>query len=170
MSTVIAIGGWTLFGAAIVAGLALNLVGLFGNWIILAALGTLWAATGFMRFTALDLFILLLLAIAGEMLETLLAGYGARKFGGSKGSMVAALVGTLGGAMLGTPIFPIVGTLLGACAGAFAGAALYDYIQHEKSPGDAMWAGTGAAIGKIGGLLAKLICGLIMLAVAWLAW
>lgn len=158
--------GWGLFGLAIVVGLGLDLVGLFGNWIILAAVALAWVVTGFDHFGIVGLGFMAGFAVLGEVLETALAGYGARRFGGSKGSMVAALVGCLLGAIPGTGILPIIGTLIGACLGAFAGAALYEYIKLEKKPGEAMWTGLGAALGKVGGVFAKLFCGFAMLAIA----
>lgn len=169
MATILAVVGWTVFGLAIVAGLLLDLLGLFGNWIILGAMVAAWLATGFQHFGLISLVLMLLVAIAGEVLETLLAGYGAKKFGGSKGSMIAALVGAIGGAILGTPVLPIIGTLAGACVGAFSAAAFYEYVQHEKSVDASLKTGVGAALGKIGGLVAKLICGLVMLLIAYLA-
>lgn len=161
--------GWGLFGLAIIAGLGLDLVGLFGNWIILAAVALAWVATGFENFGIVGLGCMAGFAVLGEVLETALAGYGARKFGGSKGSMVAALVGCLLGAAFGTPLIPIpiVGTLIGACLGAFIGAALYEYIKLEKKAGEALWTGLGAAIGKVGGVFAKLFCGMAMLIIAY---
>lgn len=166
MGTLAAISGWTLFGLAVTIGLLLDVVGLFGNWIILGAVGIAWAATRFEHFGIWSLVLLTLVAVAGEILEFLVAGVGARKFGGSRGAMVAALAGCVAGAMVGTPWFPIIGTLMGACAGAFLAAAFYEYVKHEKAPGEALWTGLGAALGKVGGLLAKLLCGLIMLAIA----
>lgn len=168
--TVLAVLGWSAFGLAIAAGLLLDLIGLFGNWVILLALGALWCATQFTHFGLFGVVLMLCLALVGEALEFVLAGYGARKFGGSKGSMVAALVGCLIGAVVGTPWFPIVGTLIGACLGAFGGAALYEYIQQEKSVGDAMRTGFGAALGKLGGLFAKFLCGIGILLVAVLTY
>ena len=162
--------GWGLFGLAIVVGLGLDLVGLFGNWIILAAVALAWVASGFDHFGIVGLGFMAGFAVLGEILETALAGYGARKFGGSKGSMVAALVGCLVGAVVGSPILFIVGTLIGACFGAFAGAALYEYIKLEKKPGEAMWTGLGAALGKVGGVFAKLFCGMAMLVIAALTY
>jgi hypothetical protein len=162
--------GWTAFGTAIITGLLLDLVGLFGNWVILVAIVGLWLATGLTHFGLMGLLVMLALAIIGEVLEFALAGYGARRFGGSKGSMVAALVGCLAGAVLGTPWFPIVGTLLGACLGAFGGAALYEYLQHEKTAGESFRTGFGAALGKIGGLFAKFLCGLAILFAAALTY
>ena len=167
MNTILLVSGWTGLTLLIVAGLILDLVGLFGNWIILAGLGAMWALTGFTHFGWLGIGGLAGLAVLGEVLETVLAGYGAKRFGGSKGAMVAALVGCLAGSVAGTPVLPIIGTLLGACAGAFVAAALYEYLQHEKEVHAALWTGLGAAAGKIGGIFAKLFCGLAML--AWAA-
>ncbi len=170
MAIALAVLGWTLFGLAILAGLILDLVGLFGNWIILAATAAAWALSGFAYFGAWTLAIMTGIAVLGEALEFLLSGYGAKRFGGDKGTMGAAIAGCLLGAVLGTPVFPIVGSLAGACAGAFLGAALYDYLQRERHPADAMRAGFGAALGRVGGLLAKFCCGLAMLAAAFMGW
>ncbi len=133
------IAGWCVFALAILVGLCLDLVGLFGNWIILGAVALAWVLTG---------------------------------FGGSKGSMVAALVGCLLGAVAGTPLIPVpvIGTLIGACLGAFVGAALYEYIKMERTHHEALWTGLGAALGKVGGVFAKLFCGIAMLIIAFLSY
>jgi len=167
MMAILGVVGWILFWLAIAAGLLLDLVGLFGNWVILGAMAAAWGLSGFTHFGIISLILMTLVAVAGEVLETLLAGYGAKRFGGSKGSMVAALVGAIAGAIIGTPIFFIVGTLIGACIGAFAAAAFYEYVQHEKSVDASLKTGFGAALGKIGGLFAKLICGFGILLIAY---
>lgn len=164
------VAGWALFALAIVVGLGLDLVGLFGNWIILGAVAVAWVATGFDHFGLFGLVFMTGFAVLGEVLETLLAGYGAKKFGGSKGSMVAALAGCIAGAILGSGVLFIVGTLIGACAGAFGGAALYEFIQMEKTHKEALWTGVGAALGKVGGLFAKMFCGIAMLVIAALSY
>lgn len=166
----LALLGWTAFGIAVLIGLALDLVGLFGNWIILAAIIVAWIVLGFVPFGWVGIGIIFGLAVLGEILETIAAGYGAKKFGGSKGSILAAVVGCLFGAILGTPLFPIIGTLIGACIGAFVGAALWEYIRHEKQPGEALWTGLGAAIGKVAGLFAKTLVGFAMLLTAALTY
>lgn len=162
--------GWSTFALAILVGLCLDMVGLFGNWIILGAVAIAWVATGFDHFGILGLVFMVGFATLGEVLETLLAGYGAKKFGGSKGSMVAALVGCIAGAILGSPYLLIIGALIGACLGAFTGAALYEYIQMQKTHKEALWTGLGAALGKVGGVFAKLFCGMAMLLVAILTY
>jgi len=166
MTLFLTILGWTLFAAAIIVGLALNLVGLFGNWIILVAVTIAWLVTGFEHFGPVALAIMLGLAILGELLEGAAAGFGASRFGGSKGSMFAAIIGCLLGAVAGTPLFPVVGTLAGACVGAFAGAALHEYLNMRRTVREAVWTGTGAAAGKIAGLIAKTLVGVVMLIVA----
>lgn len=166
--TVLVVLGWIVFGLAILTGLVLDLLGLFGNWVILAAMACAWGFSGFTYFGWQGLAIMLVLAIAGEVLETVAAGYGAKKFGGSKGTIVATLVGCILGAILFTPLIPVplVGTLIGACLGAFLGATLYEYIQMEKKVGQALWTGLGAALGKVAGVFAKLGMGFGMLIVA----
>lgn len=168
MSYSLSIAAWSVFGFVILVGIALDLLGLFGNWVILAAMVAVWILLGFAPFGWLGIGLMLGIAVLGEVLETLAAGLGAKKFGGSKGSMFAALGGCLGGAVLFTPIIPIplIGTLIGACLGAFLGAALWEYLKHEKKPGEAMWTGLGAALGKVAGLFIKTIAGFGMLFVA----
>jgi hypothetical protein len=164
----LAILGWTLFAVALLLGIALNLIGLFGNWVILAAVVIAYVATGFEHFTLTGIAIMAGLAALGEVLEFVAAAFGASRFGGSKGASVAALVGCLLGAVAGSPLLPVIGTLIGACAGAFAGATLYEYIKMERPPKEAFVTGVGAALGKVGGILAKFMMGLAILSVAWL--
>jgi len=168
----LAILGWSAFGLAVLIGLALDLLGLFGNWIILAAMVVAWILLGFEPFGWIGIGAMLGIAVLGEVFETLAAGFGAKKFGGSKGSMLAALGGCLAGAVLFTPIIPVplVGTLIGACLGAFIGAALWEYLRHEKKPGEALWTGLGAALGKVAGLFIKTAAGFAMLLVAVLTY
>lgn len=168
MSLALSVLGWTCFSLAIFAGILLDIVGLFGNWIILGAIGIAFAASGFEYFTWTTLGILVPLAILGEVVETAAAGYGAAKFGGSRGSMVAAIVGCLAGAVLGTPVFPILGTIVGAALGAFIAAALYENLKHGKSIDESSRVGVGAALGKVAGMFAKTFVGFAMLLVAWL--
>ena len=168
MSFALAVLGWTLFGLAILAALVLDLLGLFGNWIILVAVGAAAAISGFEHFGGYTLVILLVLAILGEVLEAVAAGVGAAKYGGGKGAVGAALVGTLVGAVLGTSLFPILGTIIGACAGAFFFATLDEFLVSNRALDSATRIGFGAALGKIGGLFAKTFVGFAMLLVAFL--
>ena len=170
MTLALTIAGWTLFGIAILIGLALNCIGLFGNWIIFGAISIAWAITKFQHFTWWAVLILLALATLGEILEMLAAGYGAAKFGGGRGAALSSLVGCIVGAMVGTPWFPLVGTLAGAIVGAFTGALLYEFGIAGKTAEASVRTGIGAALGRIGGLVAKLTIGFVMLAVAFLSY
>ena len=170
MATALAIVGWTLFGVTVLAGILLDLVGLFGNWIILGAVGAAWAFSGFDHFSGWGMLILLGLAIAGEVIETVAASLGASKFGGGKGAAISAMIGCLAGAMLGTPVMPILGTLAGACVGAFVAAAGYESLLAKKNLDEAVKTGIGATLGKIAGLLAKMVVGMFMLFAAALTY
>lgn len=168
MTLFLTIIGWTIFVIVILAGLALDLLGLFGNWIILGAVGAFWGISGFEQFSLPCLGILALMAILGEIIEVVTAGYGAKRFGGERGSIVSSIVGCIVGGVVFTPIIPIplLGTLIGACLGAFIGASSYEYLMREKKPNEALWTGLGAAIGKVVGILGKLFIGFAMLIVA----
>jgi len=168
MATFGAVFLWTVFSLLVVSGMLLNMLGLFGNWLILAALLIVWISTGFVHFGWVGIALFLVLAILGEIFEAGASAIGAHQFGGTKGTMVAAVVGAIGGGILGTPILPIIGTLLGAIIGAFVAAALYEVIQSEKPLGQALYTGFGAAMGKVGGILAKFSMGVLMLLAAWL--
>lgn len=166
MSLALGIFGWSLFALALTVALILDLVGLFGNWIILGAVGIAAVVSGFDRFGGYTLAALLVLAIVGEVIEALAAGAGAARYGGGKGAIGAALVGTILGAILGTSIFPIVGTIVGACVGAFTAATLYELLVSNKGVGPAARTGFGAAMGKVAGMFAKTLVGFVMIFIA----
>lgn len=168
LSITLAVLGWTAFGLAVLAGIGLNMLGLFGNWVILLAVGVVAAVTGFDHFGGWTLPILVVLAGLGEVIEMVAAGAGTARYGGGKGAMVAAIAGTIVGAIVGSPIFPILGTIIGACVGAFAFAALYEVSVSRKKLEAAARAGYGAALGKIAGMFAKTLVGFVMLFVAFL--
>ncbi len=160
--------GWIAFAVVVLAGIALNMLGLFGNWLILLAIGVFAAVTGFDHFGGWTLPILLVLTAAGEVIETVAAGAGTARYGGGKGAMVAAIIGTIVGAIVGSPFLLIIGTIIGACVGAFAFAALYEVSVSRKKLEEAARAGYGAALGKIAGMFAKTLVGFVMLFVAFL--
>lgn len=171
VTTVLAVIGWILFAMAIIVGIGLNLLGLFGNWIILGAVIAAWVISGFTYFGIYTIIAMAVLAAIGEIIEAVAAGYGAARFGGTKGTIVAAIAGTILGAIVFTPIIPIplIGTVIGACLGAFIGATAYELTQQREEGFDgAVRVGFGAALGKVAGLLGKSITGFIMLGVA--AW
>ncbi len=165
MEGILHVLGWIAFGLVVIVAIALNSLGLFGNWLILGAVAAVWLLTGFEQFGLITLGILLALAIVGEVLEAVAASYGATVFGGSKKAFLYIAAGCILGAIGGTPLFPIVGSLIGALIGGFAAATLYEYIVEERHARESVWAGIGAALGKAGGIFAKLFVGFVMLAV-----
>jgi len=119
-------------------------------------------------------FVLLGLALVGEVIEFAASAAGAAKQSASKRgvalSMIGAVVGSILGLMVGLPI-PILGSfimaVLGAAAGAFAGAYLGEAWKgrgHEER----IAVGRGAFTGRIWGTVGKLAVGAVMLVVvAW---
>ena len=167
MSLLLAIIGWSLFGIAILSGLGLNLLGLFGNWVILLTIGVAAVVTSFAHFGGWTIPILLVLAVLGEVLETGASGVGAARFGGGKGAIVWAIGGSIVGGILGSGVLLIIGTIIGACLGAFAGAFTYEFMmRRERGIESAVHIGAGAAAGKVTGIVLKSGVGILMLIIA----
>src|SRR6266436_1384614 len=88
------------------AWLALDLVGLPGNWLIIV--GTLlvaWLRPGMFGFWTLVAAVAL--AAAGEVLELFSGVWGAQKGGAGRRGSAGALLGGLIGAIMGTFLFPV---------------------------------------------------------------
>jgi uncharacterized protein len=152
----------------------LNLVALPGNWVVLGAVALfawLLPESEGRGITWTTVFVLLGLAIAGEIVEFLAGAAGAARQGASRRaialSIVGAIVGSVVGLGIGTPI-PILGSLimavLGGAAGAFAGAYLGEVWKGRDEP-ERLAAGRGAFIGRIWGTVGKLAVGAVMLAI-----
>ncbi|MDT7897466.1 MAG: DUF456 domain-containing protein [Armatimonadota bacterium] len=110
-----------------------------------------------------------------EFADNLLSAWMVRKFGASKGSMVAAWVGGLSGAVVGGAIAGLaglIGSALGALVGAFAGAygAVYFWERRAKrSPDEAARAAWGTVIGRLLGIVVKLIWLVALTVLCWRA-
>jgi uncharacterized protein YqgC (DUF456 family) len=100
-------------------------------------------------------------ALLGEVIEAVSSAVGARKYGSSRGGMIAAIVGSIVGLIIGSGIVPIVGSLVGAFAGAFLGAFLYEYTR-LNDPRQAFRSGLGALLGRTAAVVAKEAIGLVM--------
>lgn len=153
---------------------ATNFVMLPGNWMIvgLAALfvsSVVATADGGMGWDTVTQ--LIVLAVIGEGLEFMAGAAGAAKKGGSKRSVVLALLGALSGSIIGAvaglPI-PVIGTLVGALAGAGAGAFVGAWLGEAwkgRSPEDRVSVGQGAMVGRLLGTVGKLAVGMVMIGV-----
>lgn len=155
--SLIAIGGWMA-----------NILGLPGNWVIVAtAIGCAWWVPD-TRFWNLGWYLaaaILAVALIGEALEFAASAVGASRLGGSKRGVVLSIIGSIAGAIVGLSlgsVVPIVGNiiaslLLGA-AGAFVGAMLgerwagKDWNASIEIGGAAFW-------GRLLGTVGKAVCG-----------
>jgi hypothetical protein len=145
-----------------------NILGLPGNWVIVAsAIGCAWWVPE-MRFWNLSWYLvaaILAVAVVGEALEFAASAVGASRLGGSKRGVMLSIIGSITGAIVGLffgSAIPIVGNviaslLLGA-SGAFAGAMLgerwagKDWNASIEIGGAAFW-------GRLLGTVGKAVCG-----------
>jgi uncharacterized protein len=149
-----------------------NILGLPGNWLMLACATLYWIFMPAESSASIGIILLIVLgglAIAGEVLELMAGSAGVKKSGGTRRSAVYAIFGSIGGALtgffVGVPIpliGPIVGSLLFGSFGAMAGAML-----GERSAGrgwtQSLQTGKAAFWGRAFGTAAKMGVGLIMI-------
>jgi uncharacterized protein len=160
---------YTLLVLAQLAGLLLIPFGLPGTWLQVLALAAFAALTDFSPVGAASIAVVVLLALAGEVVEFVLGGRYARKYGGSKRAAWGAILGGLVGAVVGVPVF-IVGSVIGAFIGAFAGAALLELTRSPDARA-ALRVGWGAFVGRLVATAAKSAIGVAIAAVAlYAAW
>jgi uncharacterized protein len=166
----------TLFCLVLAAGWVMTVLAMPGNWLIVAAAALYaWLVPVEAGRPALDwstVAALAVLAIVGELVETLAAARGVRQAGGSRWSAVMALFGSVIGAIVGmfvgVPV-PIVGSLvaaivfagLGAAGGAVLGESLLGRNWNESRG-----VGVAAFRGRLLGTLAKMLVASVMVAVA----
>jgi len=148
--------GLVLFYIVLVASLLLNVVGLPGNWfvVVFALIATLippldvsW--TGF--------FIILGLAILGEIIEAVTGMIVVAGRGGTRWGVLGSFVGGLAGVVLGAGIYPPIGSVVLGFLGAFAGAVGGEYVNTREG-GEALriggWAFVGRALSTMGKVMA----------------
>jgi uncharacterized protein YqgC (DUF456 family) len=165
----------TLLLVGLVVAWTTNIVGLPGNWLMLALAVLYWIlAPAGAHFTigSTVLVVMAALATAGEFVELAAGSAGVQKAGGSRRSSLYAILGSFVGGMIGLAIgFPIpiigplIGSLLFASIGAMAGA------MHGERLAGRDWhhmfsVGKAAFLGRALGTLAKMALGLAMIAAA----
>lgn len=99
--------------------------------------------------------VLVLLTLATYALDFLSGYFGAKYFGATKWGMFGAILGAIVGIFFG-----IVGLFVGPVIGAIAG----EFIAGKKMI-DAGRAGWGSLVGNLGGMIGKLVIGLIMITI-----
>lgn len=170
--TLLALVGWVA-----------NILGLPGNWFIVAlAAGGWWLApeTNRIHVAMFPLIAITLTATLGELLEFAASALGASRMGGSKRGTLLAIGGSIGGAIVGLffgsiipiPIVgPVIASLLLGAGGAFTGA-----VAGERWAGKewdaSLQIGNAAFWGRLLGTVGKAVCGTvaagIFIAVVWL--
>src|SRR4051812_35671860 len=129
-------------------GLAINVLGLPGLWLMVAALGGYAIATGWNVYVGWpSLIALVLLATLAELAEFFAGAAGSKAAGGRTRGMIGAIVGGfLGAIFLSIIPIPVVAQVVGACLGAFVGAAVMEF--YDKDWRHSMRVGVGAAKGR----------------------
>lgn len=161
--------GLLILAAVCVVSLALIPLGLPGTWLMVAA------ALGYSLLEQPSPIGMVtiggtaVLALIGEILEFVLAGRYARRYGGSRRAEWGAILGGIVGVIIGLPI-PILGSMVAGFAGAFAGALIAELTRGSGATASARVA-TGALIGRVVAAGLKVALGLVIavwiLAAAW---
>ena len=165
----------TLFIVLVILFWALNLIGLPGNWMIVA-IALLWMFVGpddYHIHWGISV-VLVILAIIGELVEFLTSVLGTKKLGGStRGatlSVVGSIAGGMAGAVFGIPFpIPLVGMLIGsilfAGIGAWIGATLGEKWVGKPTK-ESVKIGGAAFFGRLFGTAGKLLVGSTMVVLA----
>jgi uncharacterized protein YqgC (DUF456 family) len=161
---------YVLLIVLLVTGLFVNILGLPGLWLMVAAHAAFGWLTGWGNYVGWgSLVAIIVLGLMAEGVEFLAGAAGSKAAGGSKRGMAGAIIGGIVGGLAGTAIpVPILGTIIGAVIGAGLGAFLIERAigrTHEES----MQIGFGAAKGRFWGILGKSAFGIVMFVVSVLA-
>ena len=148
----------------LLVGLILIILGIPGTFLIWLAALIYGIVTKFYEISVTTILVLLGISVFGELIEFVSGLYGARKFGASRLGMVFALMGGIVGGILGSIVYPLVGTVAGVLFGAFCGALAGEKLL-KREWAASFRAGFGAFIGRMGGTFAKLVLGMIMVAI-----
>ena len=153
-----------LFLVALAVCVMLNLVTLPGNW-AMVALVVAWALLVPGNELNILFFIMFLgLAVAGEVVEFGAQIWGAKKYGSSRISTWAGIIGAVLGAVFGAPFMFGVGAVFGALFGAWAGCFLTEILIRRQPSAVAFRAAQGAFVGRFLGMVVKFGLGMAMLA------
>jgi uncharacterized protein len=156
-----------LLAAVMLLGLVLVPLGLPGTWVIAGAALAFNPLVGEERIGMVTIVGVFLIAVVAEVVEFMLAGRFAERYGGSRRAGWGAIIGGIVGAFVGVPV-PIVGPMLGAFAGSFAGALLAELSLGTRH-GAATRVATGALLGRVAAVAAKSAAGCVMAAWVMLA-
>lgn len=155
--------GGILFALLSLCALILSFFGISGTWIVAVGAMLYNVITWSWAISPIWLMILIILCIAGELLELTLGAVTARKYGASKTAMIASMAGGIIGAIVGIPGM-LFGSILGMLIGSFLGAVIAELLL-EKDLSSALKIGTAAFIGGIGGKIGKFLVTVAMIVI-----
>jgi uncharacterized protein len=144
---------YLLLALAQLAGLILIPFGLPGLWLQVGALALFAWWTDFATVGVFPIAVVGLAALAAELLEMLIGGRYARRYGGGRRAEWGAVLGGIAGALVGVPV-PLLGSVFGAVVGSFLGAAALE-LTTGRGGGAAARVGWGAMLGRIAATAAK---------------
>lgn len=145
--------------------LFLNILGLPANWIILlCALAWSFFYKDASGNGAIYWITLCALALLGEILETVLQMFKAKKHGSSKGGAIGGMIGAIIGGIVLAPFFFGLGALAGALLGAWSGCFIIEFMK-GRNMGEARYAAYGTMTGRFLGTICKCATGALMIAV-----
>lgn len=151
--------------------LALNVVGLPGNWVLVATALVAVLIPQFGDLTWTYFLIVLGLALLGEAIESLLGLVVVAKKGGTRWGVVGSFLGGIAGAILGSAVIPPIGSVVFGLVGAFGGAVAGEYIR-EQNTDSALRVGFWAFVGRSLAIMGKVAAGAgivwILIARTWL--
>lgn len=150
---------WVGTGVAlllIVAGLLGTLLPILPGtpMIFLGALTYGWV-TDFQEITARVLISLAVIAVVAQLLDSLAASIGAKKFGSSRWGVAGAIIGSFIGIFVGGPI--------GLAIFPFLFAFLFELLAAGKTAKQSLRTAFGSLLGVLGGIVMQLMFGLVMI-------
>ena len=150
--------GLVLLYIFLFATLILTVLGLAGNW-VLVAIALILRLTGVGELTWMWVLVIAGLAALGEIIESFLGLAVVAKKGGTRWGIAGSFVGGLLGALVGSGVFPPMGMVVFAFIGAFAGAALGEWYRNRHVE-EALRVGFWSFVGKTLATMGKLAAGL----------
>lgn len=145
-----------ILAVALIFGIFLTLIGLPGNFLILAAAAIYGWQEDFSHLNYAWLLLLSAMWAGGEVIEFIAGIMGAKKQQASRWAMLAAIIGSIVGGILGTGILPVLGTLLGVVLGGFMASFTVEYF-YTRDKLKAQQVAKGVMKGQITGMLIKLV-------------
>ena len=137
-----------------------------GTWFILLSTAIYDCHFGWEPIAWQLLVIMVLLAVLAEIVDLLAGMKGAQKAGASPAASWGALIGGFCGMILFIPVpIPIFAPVVGGLLGCFAGAFIAERNVHGDA-GKSARVGFSAAVGRLVGLLIKLMTAFVMSGIA----